>query len=354
MTLYHDPTLPYLRPSLIGDLLSVPATKEQHQLENQTTTVLAWLIDRSPAIAKAVLELFLGDHAPEHGRVGARTQLSLPKPGGGALYPDLSICVAGRALQLLVEVKVDSVMAVYPEFRARSQPDVYRLLWRTTSPGDARIRAVGTLTREGGRTTPDPNQLRASDVSWRDLRDVIDAVGPDGDIEPGARLVAESFLAAIDARIAPVHPSKVEQAAFFAATSGLLNGVAAEVGRRISGHGPAKQIHGEAYVGWRIPLPDPNNEPLFLRLYLSPAGTRLNLPGAPDALIAAPERDPNGALEKPAADRVEAAGFLKTRDLAGYWLHRRVWPVDELDANHAATEIVQALETSVLRREGAG
>ena len=191
-------------------------------------------------------------------------------------------------------------------------------------------------------------------MSWRDLRDVIDAVGADGDIEPGARLVAESFLAAIDARIAPVHPSKVEQAAFFAATSGLLNGVAAEVGRRISGHGPAKQIHGEAYVGWRIPLPDPNNKPLFLRLYLSPAGTRLNLPGAPDALIAAPERDPNGALEKPAADRVEAAGFLKTRDLAGYWLHRRVWPVDELDANHAATEIVQALETSVLRREGAG
>jgi hypothetical protein len=57
LSLYHDPSLSYLRPSLIGDLLSVPATKEQHQLENQTTTVLAWLVDQCPAIADAVLRL---------------------------------------------------------------------------------------------------------------------------------------------------------------------------------------------------------------------------------------------------------------------------------------------------------
>ena len=70
MTLYHDPTLPGGRPTLVGDLLGIPATDKNHQLENQATTVLAWLVDRSPSIAQMVLKLFLGDPVaePERGR----------------------------------------------------------------------------------------------------------------------------------------------------------------------------------------------------------------------------------------------------------------------------------------------
>src|SRR4051794_39833808 len=100
MTLYHDPTQPGRhRPSLVPDLLEVPATATHHQLENQSTTVLAWLIDRSTAVARAVIELFLGEDSVPDGPIGAATWLSLPKPGGGALYPDLSVCAADRALQ---------------------------------------------------------------------------------------------------------------------------------------------------------------------------------------------------------------------------------------------------------------
>lgn len=353
MSLYHDPSLPYLRPSLIGDLLSIPATKQQHQLENQTTTVLAWLVDQCPAIANAVLRLFLGEHAPSDGAVGARTQLSLPKPNGGVLYPDLSICVSDKALQLLVEVKVDSVMAVYPELGGRSQPDAYRLLWEKPSPGDARVRAVGTLTRDGAEATPDPDALMARDVSWRELRDAIASILEAGGIAAGARSVAESFVVAIDERIAPVPPTKEKQDAFFAAHQKLLNAVASNIAHEIPGIGTRKKIRGEAYFGWRMPLPDPNSAPLFLRLYLSPAGTRLNLPGAPDALIAAPERDPDGTLEKRASDAAQAAGFLKTKDLDKYWLHRRVWPVEGLDAEQAAAEIADALKRSVLAGDSA-
>ncbi len=60
MTLYHDPSRPDKKSSLIGDLLKLPATPEQHQLENQATAVLAWLADNSFQIARVALALFLG------------------------------------------------------------------------------------------------------------------------------------------------------------------------------------------------------------------------------------------------------------------------------------------------------
>jgi hypothetical protein len=53
VTIFHNPGVAYGRPSLISDLLTVPANPGQHQLENQATTVLAWLVDRSPAFAGA-------------------------------------------------------------------------------------------------------------------------------------------------------------------------------------------------------------------------------------------------------------------------------------------------------------
>ena len=82
VVLYQDPAKPRRRPSLIGALLSIPAKATNHQLENQATAVLAWLVDRSPVIAEGVLRLFLEDDAPAAGVIGARTWISLPQPGG--------------------------------------------------------------------------------------------------------------------------------------------------------------------------------------------------------------------------------------------------------------------------------
>lgn len=147
MSPYRDPSFPRTRPSLVRDLLGLTATTAHHALEDQATTVLAWLIDRSPVIARSVLRLFLGPVGDVEGTIGAETQVSLPKPGGGALRPDLSICVSDRAPQLLVEVKVASELAVYSEFDSLQQDAVYRHLWRSPSPADAEVRAVGTLTR---------------------------------------------------------------------------------------------------------------------------------------------------------------------------------------------------------------
>lgn len=150
------------------DLLGLTATTAHHALEDQATTVLAWLIDRSPLIARSVLRLFL-DSVGDVGRiVGAETQVSLPKPGGGALRPDLSICVSDRALQLLVEVKAASDFSVHPEFGGRRQDEVYRHLWCSPSQADAKLRAVGTLTRwPRSAQSVNVGELVARDVSWR-------------------------------------------------------------------------------------------------------------------------------------------------------------------------------------------
>jgi hypothetical protein len=350
----HDPQTEGVRPSLIGDLLSVPATVKNHQLENQATTVLAWLIDRSPAIAGVVLQLFLGDHAPAHGAaVGARTQLSLPKPDGGALYPDLSACVADRAVQLLVEVKVDSAHAVYAQYGGELQPQVYRDLWGARQPGDAEVRAVGTLTRAGGAREPDPERLVARDVAWRQLRDGLGGVLAAEEVEPGCRLIAESFVLAIDERIAPAPSTGDEQHHFFAQHEPLLDLVRDEIARLVHGTGAPKRIRGDAYFGWRIPLPGAVEAPLYLRLYLSPRSTRLNLPGYPDALIAAPERDADGTLQPGESAAVQAAGFPRTKDLDRYWLHRHPWPLVGLDARAAASEIVTMLAQTELLQAGA-
>jgi hypothetical protein len=117
---------------------------------------------------------------------------------------------------------------------------------------------------------------------------------------------------------------------------------------------PPKKIRGKAYFGWRLTLPSRDAQPLFARLYLSPAGTRLNLPGAPDALIAAPERDANGSLEPRASLAAVASGFARTKDLDGFWLHRRIWPLDGVDARDAAGQIAEGFTRTGLVADAAG
>src|SRR3954449_12698847 len=129
--LYQPPDKPRLRPSLVKDLFVIPAKSTNHQIENQATAVLAWLIDRSPEFARRCLELFVGpDHVP-HGPVGARTWVTLPKPGGGAVFPDLSIDATEPSFQVLVEVKIGSEFHEYPtpDGTSISQPDFYRWAW---------------------------------------------------------------------------------------------------------------------------------------------------------------------------------------------------------------------------------
>src|SRR3954453_5509351 len=94
MALYEDPLGHRSRPTLIPALMSIPASASMHQHENQATAALAWLAERSPPFARRLAALFIGDDqaTQECAVLGARAHtLSLPRPGGGAVFPDMSI-----------------------------------------------------------------------------------------------------------------------------------------------------------------------------------------------------------------------------------------------------------------------
>ncbi len=86
-----------------------------------------------------------------------------------------------------------------------------------------------------------------------------------------------------------------------------------------------------------------------VRLYLAAAGSRLAIPGTPDALVVGPERDFGGTLEADAWPRSQAAGFIRLKDIAGFAWRRRVWPIDEeTDPDQLAEEIALAMATGLI------
>lgn len=353
MSIYSDPTIPgRVRPSLIGDLIALKATTAHHALEDQSTTVLAWLVDRSPAIARGVLKLFLGESGAVPGAIGAATQVSLPKPNGGALRPDLSICAADRTLQLLIEVKVASDFGTHAEFDDRRQDDTYRHLWGQPAVSDAKLRAVGTLTRDPqDAKSVDLDRHIARDVSWRELRDVIAGLLHADEVAADVALVAQSFVDAIDHRIAPKPPTADELRSFLRDHESLLDTTSRLVAEGLATSHAVRKISGTGFAGRRIQLQDQAGESLAIRLYLAAAGSRLAIPGASDALVVGPERGTDGFMEPEAHAALEAAGFPRLKDIEGWAWRRRVWPLDHLsDATQIADEIVPALLATRLIR----
>ena len=339
MAFYQDPDKPRHRPSLIEDLFKLPTKPGLHPLENQSTATLAWLIDNSPVFAREFVELFLGAGSAPDTTLGARTWLTLPNPDGGVLFPDLCIEAAGGQLQLLVEVKVASGLAQYlgRDRIMRSQPVQYRWCWQDLTGAHAQVRAVGTLTRGGGeKTALDPGRLQASDVTWSQVRDVIERLLAESGFGPETALVAESFVHAIKARIAVDPPSATALSAWLDAHAHVATQVATYL-RDLAPGSTLSKAGGAAFVGHRVHIPDVLGSELRLRVYASPASSAQNLVGEPDALIVGIERDAGGTLEAPASDIFAEAGFLKERDIQGGVMHRRAWPMEDVLPDPAAT-----------------
>ncbi len=83
---YIDPTSSaWPGVNLIDGLIAKPTTETKSALEDQTTIVLAWLIDRCPALARGLAaKCFENDDEALQAlegasRAGARAWLSLPK-----------------------------------------------------------------------------------------------------------------------------------------------------------------------------------------------------------------------------------------------------------------------------------
>ena len=199
-------------------------TRHKSSLENQASEALCWLIDRSPLLARATVELFLTeDEAREvmgeaGSVVGASTRISLRAlPGGSAHYyfPDVWVAGAKRSFQLMIEVKVDAELHTMEIDRAtlRSecpsmplpdgdsprvtivQNDAYRLAWsRVEAATDAKRRFVGVLSLEAGGHSSTGEVVgvgRARNVTWRDLHARFTELVESVDVD--VRLVLQDF-----------------------------------------------------------------------------------------------------------------------------------------------------------------
>lgn len=341
--------------------MSVPAKQGQHQHENQATEILAWLIDRSDVVARAAAGLFLGDLPALRGaeRIAARTQVSLPHPAGGTVFPDLSIEGAGASFQLLVEVKIGAELSESLDAGggAVKQDDVYRQAWAAMDDdGQAAVRAVGTLTRPGGASTVDAEALRARDVSWSTMRDALAACAADTDA--GVRAVLDSFVDAIDVHIAVAPLDEIEVASWLRDHESLVALTATRLAELLAGTADAKTKFSTDYASRYVRFVDTTGQELRVRVYLAPAGGRLNLPGHPDALAVYLGRDTDGTLEKPMLPRLQSAGFVMQKDIWGFKLCRRHFeiPTDTSDhprlASTAAEQVADMLRAAKLTPSG--
>lgn len=288
MTLYQDPTAPgRIRPNLMAELLGQPAWEQHHQLENQASIVLAWLIDRSPVIARRLIDLWLEDpDLPAGSAIGARDQVSFPSKR----RPDISIDVGDRALQLLIEVKVGAQLA---DHSGVPQDQAYRDEWQEMTVGEAEVRAVGTLTRDP-EAYDLPNKVslpdfRARDVSWSELKSaLLDVVNGD-EVDSALAVVVRSFCDAIDLHIDVATVDEESLPAFLDTARPLVQDIASDIGARL---GTAPSIaHGAQFAGAKLAYEALDGKPVVIRIVAGVAGGVMTPVGAGPTLLVGVGRD---------------------------------------------------------------
>ena len=231
--------------NLVRGLMSLPSTASKTPTENQLTEVLAWLLEKSPILARRFVALAVGDlltiqncgwlHSDlgtEDGGTfrGVRvwTQRSVPSlPGDPApcYYPDLWITGGeARKFLLVVEVKVDATfhemilnadaamsgLPTPPLLGPQAdgaihllQPDAYLFALAQARPEFDDV-LLTTLSRHAdvpiaysrvGAVDRLPN------LSWRAVIADFDAARPS--VEPGVALVLDDYLDALRAIVQP-------------------------------------------------------------------------------------------------------------------------------------------------------
>jgi hypothetical protein len=91
---------------------------------------------------------------------------------------------------------------------------------------------------------------------------------------------------------------------------------------RLGGTADTKTQFSTDYASRYVRFVDTTAQELRLRVYVTPAGGRLNLPGHPHALAVYPGPDADATLEKPMLPRLQAAGFVIQKDIWGVKLCR--------------------------------
>jgi hypothetical protein len=344
VTIYRDPSASdYPHPRLFVDLMARPSRIDLLPLELQVTSVIAWLADRSRPFALALLEEFIGSaHGAGDRAIGARIQITLPRvPPDPPLYPDISIDVGERALQLLVEVKVDATFHTHVlKDGTFLQPETYVLVWKhaaeLSGENEAMVRRVGTLSRTPGNAPkPDPalgdaDTRRAADISWRAVRDLIDNAIHTGDFGE-LDSVAQEFVEALDNRVlGPAGEIVISDPVLawgFEMLADVLPSVAIRVFGASLGYSVAPQPD---YIGRYLQVDFGLPSPVRFWIYVTTAAGRYNGGRAEANLWLSESPDSRDARASPEVRKqLATAGFSEVTDAAGAAL-RRALPLAQI------------------------
>jgi hypothetical protein len=355
---YFDPSRRLGRLSLLGELTKLPSRPGFVPAEDQLTAALAWLADHSDDFARALCALVL-DGTDERARaalaqstvLGAAFQVRLPSIGAGFLWADLSIAGSERAFQLLVEVKLTSEFHSYnvPGVGTLAQPEAYLYSWRScASDAEAKVRRLGTLTLTG-QAPESGDAWRARDVAWAEVHRLL--VHLSGQLSPEVRLVADDLRDYLAGRVlAPVMPH-----GFLDWGGTVARGVCDHLRPRVVDgkvSGPFKPNEKSHYVGGYLQFTTPEGTREKLWFVVTPAGGEYNVPGAPPSLqITSVNEDPPTAM---ARARLIEAGFIESKDKAGYNLLRMALQLAEPPHESADDQITVATEWATGLLETAG
>jgi hypothetical protein len=320
------------KPNLIGGLIAAPTTETVSPLERQVTIVLAWLAHHSRTFAVALVErFFAGDDEALAALsadtvIGARAWGTLRKLEGltGDIYPDLTIAGSGRSFELIIEVKIDAELHWWElsDGTRLYQPDAYIRSWRKNyDPAlEARVRRLGTLTRNGPMVDLGPDPYRAADVRWQDLRELLGQILEEGRIENETVAVALDAAAAIDERILSVTRSPAIDDPVIAWGYTLLDKLAPAVAESLPGgslrQGAAVRAdYSGAYVYF-----DTAHGTQRLWLYATPAEGKYNVAGCGDSLFISETAD----YRWPASmqELMASAGVPELKDKATFKSYR--------------------------------
>lgn len=352
---------------LVDGLIAKPTTQTKTQIEDQTTVVLAWLLDNAPSFARAFATRCLAEPPADlralasAATLRARTWLTLPKlpcsPGGGQMRPGLSLVGDGRSFEVIVENKVGAAPHHYECANGCHPPlipqqEAYALSWERCPPEEeALVRRVCVLSRDPIQRD-DLARLRGSDLLWSDVRAMLGEQLENGSIDGCLRVIAADFCAVLDERVIPqpkptgtvkgigkrpIDPARHPVLAWGAE---LLSELLPVVAERTDGKFSGPILNGNSfYAGGYARVPGSSAPELSLWVWVTEAGRPYSVEGFPDGLwIGRDGLWPSGPLEV-----LVDAGFQRMTDLAGFSSHRRFFGVDELQDIDSASSVVAVL-----------
>jgi hypothetical protein len=234
------------------------------------------------------------------------------------LRPDLDLATAQRAFELIVELKAGAGFHSHTiGDLTTEQPETYLRAWdqlALEAPADeAAVRRLGTLTLWPPRSQTSPDGgTRAADVSWREVRDVIQSGIHDDLIELDVTHVASDFCDALDSRLfalegLPKDPRLIGPARLITETADWLESASGRISRK-------GKSSTDYYVGvfFSISDEDASATDRGLWLYYGLGGTPASSPET-SACYWLTERGDNPVSET-LKKRLRAAGFEEVKN----------------------------------------